>query len=425
MPSGVKWGMSNRLDVIVVGGGLAGLAAGATAQQRGARVVVLDAHQTGGRARTVEREGFTLNMGAHALYAAGAGMRVLRSLGVPPTGAAPPLARYRALSGGSLHLLPTGPASILRTGVLSGRSKAQLVRVFAGLRSLRPHDLDRVSLDEWLADRHLRPDAEAVVRALVRLSTYSDDTAEFSAGAVVAQLQTASGGGVLYLHGGWTPLIDSLSAPLAVRTGVEAVGVHALGDGVEVVTTNGTMAAHRVVVAAGGPAAVRRLLPEDPGWGDLGPPVTAACLDLGLSRVPEPGYLLALDAPLYATVQSPPARQAPAGAAVMAAIRYGARSAAEDRASLEGLVAAAGVLPDDVVTRRFLAAMTVSGTLPRAASGGTAGRPAVTSTGVPGVVMAGDWVGPEGLLGDATLASGFAAGLLASQSGSNSSMMVV
>ena len=41
-----------------------------------------------------------------------------------------------------------------------------------------------------------------------------------------------------------------------------------------------------------------------------------------------------------------------------------------------------------------------------------AGRP-VTDTGTPGIHLAGDWVGPDGLLADASLASGHAAGLRA------------
>ena len=98
---------------------------------------------------------------------------------------------------------------------------------------------------------------------------------------------------------------------------------------------------------------------------------------------------------------------------MVAAIRYGARRADEDRPRLEQLVAEAGVEPGDVITRRFLAHLPVTGTIPRAATGGMAGRPAVGDTGVPGVTMAGDWVGPVGLLADASLASGRSAGLLA------------
>jgi thioredoxin reductase len=37
----------------------------------------------------------------------------------------------------------------------------------------------------------------------------------------------------------------------------------------------------------------------------------------------------------------------------------------------------------------------------------------VTATGLPGVFLAGDWVGAEGLLADASLASGMAAALAA------------
>ncbi len=416
--------MMNDADVIVVGAGLAGLAAAEAARQTGRRVLVVEAHHPGGRARTVDRDGFTFNMGAHALYRLGAGTKVLTSLGITPVGAAPPLARYRALSGGRLHALPTGPVSLLRTSALRAGSKVQLAELLGRLPRLRPEPLNHIPLAEWLAGHDLRPDAESVLRALLRLSTYSDDVDRCSAGAALGQLQMAIKGGVLYLHGGWSQLIDALSRSLALRTGVEVRGIAQRGDGVEVRTSDGTLTAHRVVVASGAPAAVRRLLPAGPNWGGLGPPVTAACLDLGLSRVPEPGYVLSLDDPLYATVQSPPARHAAQNGAVMALIRYGARSASQDLPQLEELMTTAGAGPDDVVVRRFLAHMTVSNALPLASSGGLAGRPGVGDTGVPGVTMAGDWVGPVGLLADASLASGYAAGRLAGQDRPGSVRMV-
>jgi hypothetical protein len=104
---------------------------------------------------------------------------------------------------------------------------------------------------------------------------------------------------------------------------------------------------------------------------------------------------------------------APSGGAVVCALRYGARSAALDRPDLEELVALAGVRADDVVTDRFLASMTVTGTQPLARLGGLAGRPGVDATGTDGLFLAGDWVGPDGLLADASLASGRSAGLAA------------
>jgi len=417
-------GTRNEWDVIVVGCGLAGMSAAATASQAGARVLVLEAHRPGGRARTAEREDFTLNMGAHALYKAGPGSRVLHSLGITPVGAPPPLRRYRALIAGTQHVLPTGPGSLLRTRALGNRSKAQLAELLVRLPRMRPATLGETSVADWLASCRLRQDAEGVVRALIRLGTYTADVDEFSADAAVSQLQAAVSGGVLYLHGGWRQLIDALVGMLEVRTGTEVTGIEPVGGRVEVRTRDTVLVANHVVVAAGGPASVRRVLPADPGWTDLGPPATAACLDLGVSRVPDPGYVLSLDDPLYVNVQSPPARQAPEGQAVVAAIRYGARSAKEDRPQLEQLVLDAGVRPDEIVTSRFLANLSVTGAVPRAASGGLAGRPGAGDTGTPGVSMAGDWVGPVGLLADASLASGQAAGRLAVRNRPSSTKMV-
>ena len=77
--------------VTVIGGGLAGLTAAATAARAGAAVTVHEARDTiGGRARTREDSGFLLNEGAHALYANGAGAYVLRNLGIQPRGGTPP-----------------------------------------------------------------------------------------------------------------------------------------------------------------------------------------------------------------------------------------------------------------------------------------------------------------------------------------------
>ncbi len=78
---------THRSDVAVVGGGLAGLAAATSLARAGRSVVVFERSQRlGGRAMTRDTGGFAFNLGAHALYAAGAGARVLAGLGVEPVG---------------------------------------------------------------------------------------------------------------------------------------------------------------------------------------------------------------------------------------------------------------------------------------------------------------------------------------------------
>jgi len=389
---------------------MAGLCAATHAQRQGSRVVVLEAHRTGGRARCVTRDGFVLNMGAHALYRGGPGEAALAQLGIIPDGAPPPMSDYSGMVDGRMEQLPTGARSLLRSGALTLRSKVQVARLLASLPRMDPARLRRTSVTEWLGDLALRPDAESLIRALFRLGTYASDFDAMSADAVVGQMQLAAKGGVVYLHGGWDQLVAALSAGLDIRTTTGVTSVVPAGPSISVECSDGCISAGAVVLATGGPDSVRSVLPDDPEWPDLGPPVTAACLDLGVDRVPTPGYILSLDDPLYATVQSPPARQSPPGGAVVCALRYGSRSAAEDRPQLDDLVAAAGVSRADIVVERFLASMTVTATMPRAALGGLAGRPSTNSTGIPAVFVAGDWVGPSGLLVDAALASGADAG---------------
>ena len=404
-------------DVLVIGGGLAGLTAAATASAAGASVLVLEARRPGGRARTTERDGFTFNHGGHALYVGGEGFGILRRLGVQPQGAPPPLDAYQVRIDGALHRMPVGPGSLLRTTALGVRSKTTLAKLLGRLPKLVPADHAGISVEDWSADQDLRDDAVKVLRALVRIGTYSDTLGDLSAGAAIQQLQRSVAKGVLYLDGGWAQLTDGLRRQVELRTGAQVEGIaDASTGGVEVRLAGGeTIAARRVVLAAGTPAACASLLPTTPDWGDLGEPVTASCLDLGVRGVPSPGYVLGVDDPVYGTVQSPPAKQAPEGDSVVAVIRYGARSAEEDRPQLEGWLPHLGVRPEDVAVSRFLARMTVVGAAPRAVNGGLAGRPPVTATGVRGVLLAGDWVGPDGMLVDASFASGHAAGLRAAQ----------
>jgi hypothetical protein len=62
-----------------------------------------------------------------------------------------------------------------------------------------------------------------------------------------------------------------------------------------------------------------------------------------------------------------------------------------------------------VVAVRFNRRLVVAHGRPEPATG-NAGRPTVRVDDTPDVFVAGDWVGPDGLLGDAALASGRAAG---------------
>lgn len=395
-------------DVVVVGAGLAGLTAAATASNEGRRVAILSTGVAGGRAATTERAGFRFNQGPHALYVGGPGMRVLRELGIDPKGGPPALDRAHALWSGTARPLPTSAARLATSSWLPARARYQFGHVLSSLGRMDLEPLANRSVTDWLAELELGPEAERLLALLVRLSTYSDDPGALSADTAVSQLRQK--GGVLYLHGGWRQLVDALTRPGTPVLSGQALGVQPWRDGWEVRLTERTITCSAVVIAAGSPAACRGLLPTDPRWGPLGPPSTAACLDLGLRRAPDPPILLGADDPLYLSTHCPPADLAPAGHAVVQVMRYGARSAIQDRLDLENFAGLAGISEADIVTDRFLARMVTCSAVPTPSRGGLRGRPAVDTTGCPGVFVAGDWVGPEGHLADASLASGASAG---------------
>src|SRR5262245_58721302 len=87
---------TGREPIVVVGAGLAGLAAAALLGRAGRKVVVLErSPEVGGRGVTHTEQGFRWNLGAHALYRGGPGMAGLRDLGPKPAGGMPATAGGR------------------------------------------------------------------------------------------------------------------------------------------------------------------------------------------------------------------------------------------------------------------------------------------------------------------------------------------
>ena len=407
-------------DVIVIGAGLAGLAAAQAATRAGAQVLVLDGQSPGGRARTDDHDGFLFNRGPHALYLGGPAQRVLESFGVDIAGGTPTGNSFGSL-GGVVAPLPAGVRTLLTTPLLGVRGKLAIGSLMGRIGRIATEPLSSLTVRQWLDRLRLPADAESLVLALVRVATYANAPDELSASVAVGQLQLALGPGVRYLHGGWAAMVRQLERGLLIER--HAAATVEASDDTRAVTVwlagdQGARRAATVVVANGSPQAAATVLGRQPF--DVGPPIEAACLDLGLTAPAEPGFLLGLDQPLYLSNHCPPARLAPAGKHVVHVARYLAAGDALDpstqRAELEQHAALAGIDTSNVtLTSRYLHRMTVSSAMPVAAAGGLVGRPTITSTGNRRVLLAGDWVGNEGHLADASLASGARAGAMAAE----------
>jgi phytoene dehydrogenase-like protein len=421
---------TSRVDVAVIGGGLGGLAA-ATYVARERRSVLLceKASALGGRAMTTEMGPFRFNLGPHALYAASHGIGVLRDLGVPFTGSRPTASGAFAIARGAKHALPGGLLSLMTTGLFGLPAKLETARLLGGIARIDPRPLDSVPVGEWIAQQVRHPDVRPLVAALVRVATYCNDPEHLSAGAALTQVQGALGKGVLYLDGGWQTLVDGLrtaatGAGATIRSAARAAGIERAGDRWALRLADGTSVDAAAVVIAAPPDAAASLLTGAEkalvgGWADRAIAVKAACLDIALERLPQPRatFALGIDQPLYLSVHSAVARFGPAGKAVVHVAKYlgtVASDPARDERELETLLDL--VHPgwrELVLQRRFLPDMLVANDLPAATHGGTAGRPGPEVPNAPGLYVVGDWVGADGMLADASLASAKrAAGLI-------------
>jgi phytoene dehydrogenase-like protein len=418
-------------DIIIVGGGLAGLAASIYAAQGRARVLLLEqsAHM-GGRAITTMRNGYDFNLGPHALYRGGCAAAALAELGVSISGGMPPLAGAFAYHGGQLHTFPSGGVSLLVTDLITSEGKQELAAFRKGLSHEDPERIDFITTDEWLEGSLKDGMARAIMRSLIRTATFVHGVDSYSAGAALRQLQLG-GAGALYLDYGWQSIVNGLVSrasrgqdtsvrlePSRCVKRVESAADHAavqLDDGSRIVAAS-------VIIATRPGAAVKMLGGPSSAlgaWFESARPARVACWSVGLRELPNAvhRFTLGIDCPLYLSVHSEVARLAPDGRAVVHIAKYlgdHASDPASDRAEMESLLSLAQPGWKDLVeAEEFLPAITVVDAVPAAVQGGLRGRPGPALPGYSRVFVAGDWVGEKGQLADASLASAKQAAALA------------
>jgi phytoene dehydrogenase-like protein len=413
---------ATRYDVIVVGGGLAGLTAAILAAQGHARVVVVErSSRLGGRARTSNRNGYQFNLGAHALYRGGVAATTLAALGVAFDGAPPSLSGLLAYRHDQLHTFPSGGLSLLVSGLFALDSKHEYGKFFAELETIDADAFDSLTIAQWLSSTIVNADVRDTIRALIRLTTFVDASAPFSAGAAIRQLQLARAG-ALYLHGGWQTMVDGLTAcaeskgvdirrACAVRDVVSTdAGVVAVLDGAECIEAVAAILAVPPAAAlnlTGGPDRSPSLARQLEGTAVA----RVACLDVAVRRLPKPSHTFAIgiDQPFYLSVHSAVARLAPPGGALIHTAKFLGNAPANavlDRADLElWLDVIQPGWREHVEVIQHLPEMTAVPLVPSVAAGGLAGRPGPALPDHPRILVAGDWVGADGQLADASVAS--------------------
>lgn len=381
----------------VVGGGIAGLTAANALVDSGAKVTLVEqTRHLGGRARTLRERGFLLNLGPHALYRGAiaeqtfAGWKIALHGGNPASSA--PGLRSMLVRENQIYPAVKDLRTLLATRLFTLREKLEMARL---LGSLNPANADlSETISQWLDRRIHSPRVRDYLATVVRVANYSGDFDHLSARAALRQIAMALKQGVLYLDGGWKTIVDALAARARAR-GVE---IHCE----ERITRLDSIRADGIVLAVN-PETVELLtsviLPARR-------PAYAASLDICLKSLPKgaPTVAFALDRPLYYSVHSAVADLAPNGGAAVHVMKY-LRENEGDSHVLRGELEEYADLIMPGWKRlaehiRFLPSLRVTAAIPT-----VDGRAGVSLPGMEHVTIAGDWVGAEGALVDAAVAS--------------------
>jgi phytoene dehydrogenase-like protein len=411
-----------QTDVVVVGGGMAGLIAAGYLARAGVAVTLFEKASTlGGRAATQTSDGYRFNRGIHALYTGGAASSVFQELGISYRHGSPK--ETFGLRQGRFHILPSSPLELLRSDLLSTLDKLELARMFVVLPGLDARALARLSVQEWLQSAVRRPAVRQLLAALAKTSVYSASLDLVSAEVFVDKLQRSLAHPVHYVDEGWQTLVDALrqvaeQAGARIATGIHVEAVeHQAGRVRGVRLRDGKLVEASAVIVATSPREAVKLVDD----GTFTPlreaidslvPARLACLDVALRQLPASRFTIVqdLEHPRFLTTQSLYSRVAPEGGALVYTFKQldltHPTDPRDDERDLEDLLDTA--LPgwrDLLIRRIYLPRIEAVGALPMARSGGFAGRPGPRVTGLDNLYLAGDWIGPEGFLVDASAAS--------------------
>jgi phytoene dehydrogenase-like protein len=406
---------SPQAEINIVGGGIAGLIAAVELARAGAKVTLFErAADLGGRARTRKADGFFLNQGPHALYTAAALMPTLKRLGIPFTGKRTE-GGEQAIYRGEMHRLPTSLASLALTSLFRVSDKVAFTKA---QKAVIDGAAGKESFAVWLDEQDVSPLARMTLEAISRVTSYANAPLLVSAAAMLDQMRRAFKG-VIYLDGGWSTLVDGLAkaareagAHLVTGAAVERIALE--GRRSRVTLADGDQHTADATLLALGPKESTSLAPAVASlarYAEDAIPVRANTLDLALSRLPRGAkpFALGIDQPFYFSVHSNDAKLAPEGGAVVHVAKYLPPDEAVGRDAIAELEAVAdlampGWRPLEK-KRQELRGMVVANAFVR----WDKPRPAVALPDAPGLFIAGDWVGDEGMIADAAAASAVAA----------------
>ncbi|MBS4220977.1 NAD(P)/FAD-dependent oxidoreductase [Bacillus sp. FJAT-49711] len=404
--------LKKRYDTAVIGGGLTGLTAAVYLARAGKSVIVLEKQKDlGGLAQTTNVNGALFNLGPHAMYEGGAALRILRELDCLPNGGYASKSGMIGIENGQIVQVPTD---------LNSDENREWTQLMGGLNEIDTKSILSLSVQDWAEKNILHERVRLFFYAMCKQWSYCDDMSVLSSGFVIEQGQLA-GKGVRYVEEGWQTIVDNLNheAEIAGATILNGYKVRQIiqrsGYVRALLLSDGTELEVSSVISTVGPEETSRFVQGSESldkWKKRSRPLFASCFDVALKRVayPERVFALGLDEPLYFSNHSVSVKLSDNGAHIFHLMKYNGNERAHDETAEEKqLTNLLDLLQpgweQDVVAARFSANVFVAHDSRTIHNGGTAPAPGPNVPEISGLYIAGDWVGPEGRLADAALAS--------------------
>ncbi len=242
-------------DVIVIGGGYAGLSAGAILAYNGKKVLLLEkATVLGGRAHYIDKDGFLLEYGIHANRNGldGAAAAVFSKIGKTLDFIEP--GEPELWLNGKFVPLPSNVPKIVKSKDISTKTKINAALTLLKLVAGKPEKLFPKAVDE-LTSRSTPEETLMLLRVLSGIGIIAPDIKNSSAGEFGAYLKAAlkSKVKVAYPRHGTKQIIDTLRAAVEangeVRTGVNVERISVKNGKVDAVRADGQTLSAPVVIS--------------------------------------------------------------------------------------------------------------------------------------------------------------------------------
>lgn len=239
--------IEKKYDVLIVGGGLAGLSAAAYLASKGKKILLLERGSLGGRAVTLKIKDFSFNFGAHAIYGRDTSiLRFLeRELGIKIEWRdfSPHKAKYDI--GTELTDVPANVAGLFRTKAIKGADKIkftfEIFKTLIGTEKGHQH----LSIKRWMEEKHVSKEVQEMMLTLGSSNFFTSEPEKIPSTVFFDYYKRlfSTNKPVAYIGGGWQALINEFVRVIEHNDGVivtkeKVEGVEVQDDQVTAVLTN-------------------------------------------------------------------------------------------------------------------------------------------------------------------------------------------